>query len=105
MTAATETIKDLDRAIERFGTYQLHDKGAVEVMDVEKIQSRLRTAGVEDTIHALEALRKHEHGAPLIHHLIMVFVEDEEWPELTTALTAVPELREAYVPWLDEERA
>lgn len=105
MTAATQTITDLNRAIRRFGTYQLQDKGAVEVMDVEAIQTRLRTAGIEDTIHTLEALRQHKHGAPLIRHLIMVFVEDEEWPELTTALTATPELREAYVPWLNEEQA
>jgi len=102
MTVAADTIKDLDAAIRRFGTYQLHDKGAVEVMDVKSIEDRLRAAGIDEAIKTLEALHAHEHGEPLVHHLIMVFVEDDEWTELGDALAAVPELREAFVPWLDE---
>jgi len=103
VTVANDTIKDLDAAIKRFGTYQLHDKGASEVMDVKKIELRLSHAGIEPTIETLRALSAHEHGQPLVHHLIMVFIEDEAWPELTDALAADETLREAYIPWLDEE--
>lgn len=100
MNTADSTIADLNQAIRAFGTYNLHDKGAHEVMDVESIQNRLRIAGTDDAIATLQALRQHPDGDPLLHALIAAFVEDDEWPELTEALVAVPELRTAFVPWL-----
>lgn len=100
MSVATDTIAALDAAIKRFGTYQLHDKGAPEVLDTYKIALRLSHAGIEPTIETLRTLSEHEDGEPLIHWLIAYFVEDEFWPELTDALVADPDLRARYVPWL-----
>lgn len=92
-------IDQLDAAISYFGTYQLHDKGAAEVMDVEAAENLLQDAGVEATVNTLIALKAHPHGQPLIDELITVFVENEEWPELTDALLAGPH-KNTFVGWL-----
>lgn len=99
--AVGTTIALLDKAINQFGAYNLHDKGADEVMDVAQVKEILRFNGVEATVETLVALQAHENGEPLTHYLIASFVEDEEWPELTDALIAGPHAK-AFVPWLVE---
>ena len=50
---AKEIIALIDTALEQFGVYTYHDKGADEVMDINKIYVRLKSMGYSETVRVL----------------------------------------------------
>lgn len=78
----------LDEALVRFGTYAYEDRGPSEVMDTAAVTALVRAAGVVEAERVLLGLAAHPHGERLLDFLVMVFVEDDTWPDLTGHLLA-----------------
>jgi alpha/beta superfamily hydrolase len=90
MTPA-DVLKDLDKALARFGTYDYYDKGVDEVFDASKATSYVRSLEPADAVRFLVSLSNHEHGSHLVSHIVNCLDDTpEEWFEVV-----VEECREA----------
>jgi len=82
MITTAEIVGLLDEAIKSFGEYQLHDKGASEVMDVDQIADKIKDMTAESATQVLEEVcdQKGENGEALVSEIISNLDDAEsEW--------------------------
>jgi formyltetrahydrofolate synthetase len=65
-----DIIKELEESIQDFGTYDLYDKGASEVMDITCICMALKELHVNEIGDILKEVLAHEHGSPVVQAVI-----------------------------------
>ena len=71
MTIGNELIEDLKYALERFGTYSYHDKGADEVMDINSWMKKLDKLTIKELGTTLSyVLDNHKDSGNLIECII-----------------------------------
>ena len=69
MITAKGIIKDLEEALEQFGTYNYYDKGVDEVFDYHPIVSELEKMSAKDAGALMVEVGKHKHGPHLVNTL------------------------------------
>ena len=83
-----ELFEGLSEGLEMFGTRTYFDKGPEEVMALDDHRTKLRAAGVEETVLVLRDLvRDPKYGIPLVSGLLLGL---QDWDELWD--TEAPEL-------------
>ena len=72
MITSKEIMEEIDQALKQFGEYTYGDKGAWEVMDVEKIAERLKDMSAEEILSTLgEVEKNHRWPQPFLSDLIV----------------------------------
>lgn len=90
----TTILRELNEALEQFGTYAFDDKGANEIMVFDAITARLRAVGAERTAKVLRELmhagrRPRQLACQLTMHMDdwdELFAEDAPWAETIALL-------------------
>lgn len=75
-------VKEIDKGIKTFGTYDLFDKGLDEVFDSWDTVQEMKKEKPKDIQKMLLELAKHECGEPIVSGLIYEFDDMNEFEEI-----------------------
>ena len=94
---ADNAWSELCDAVEQFGTYSYHDKGASEIMHLSPLLNQLKGMSVKEVGDSLCALLEKEHkkfdAETLVQDLVLSLDSEEWFDEL---LDNYPDLAEFY---------
>jgi flavoprotein len=77
MLTALEIMKEIDQSLEMFGEYTYLDKGASEVMDIERIAEELKKMSVGEILLTLnEVENNHRCPGPFLSSVMLTL---QEW--------------------------